>query len=893
MRLRLFALLFFALLSAVACGPAMAAQALRGVALVIGEAGYKTLPQLGNASRDAQAMARLLDELGFDVTTISDRDAKRLKRDLENFASDAEGADVALVFYSGHAIEAGGENWLVPVDADGDALTDPQQRLVALTPAIEALKANVPLALVFLDACRSNPFPPGAALKLDGSALTISASGLGATRGVIAAGSSAAQQAVGTLFGFAASPGQAALDGPPGEDSPYTAALLRHFAATGQAELGQVMRMVTEEVYLKTRGRQRPWVNESLTGLLYFGGTAPVSPGEDAGILSERRSLLLTIAALPDVERQQVEAAARQAAVPMDALFGLLKALGSDAPDDPEALGKVLAAQADRVARMKAAEATLSAADPEIVRLSQLAAQALADGALTAHAAFWDAATARLAVVTATLDDTEDKLRARRLEAGAVLAQAAQAHALTAEFPVAAQDYQKAFEQVAKWDAHQAWDYKRRAGEALLSQGDEKGDAGALDRAIATLEEAVTLAPRTAAPMDWALSQNTLGSAYFVRAERLGAATDLDRAVAAFRLALEVRTQAEHPREWARTQNNIGLTEALIAERSGDAAALDRAIAAYRAALTQTARESETAVWATLMANLGNALERQGPDHLEEAIAVQRQALAARPRSEVPLEWAASQNNLANALTTLGRLRNDVTLQDQAITAYTEALEVRTRARMPLAWASLHFNLANVLNDKGQRETGSDSWLLALGHYQDSLAVRTLEMTPQDWADSQYNMGRLLWRMGGRLQDAHYAEDAVTALEAALTFYTRSRNETDWAATQLNLGRARCDFGVLTAKVEQVERAASELRSAMEVLTRFSAPLDWADGQNSLGSALLMLGETRHDVALARQAREAVANAAAVYAEQGYASLAPLYAERLKQFDDAIARLGP
>ena len=33
--------------------------------------------------------------------------------------------------------------------------------------------------------------------------------------------------------------------------------------------------MVTEEVYLDTKTKQRPWVNESLRRLLYFGVPQP------------------------------------------------------------------------------------------------------------------------------------------------------------------------------------------------------------------------------------------------------------------------------------------------------------------------------------------------------------------------------------------------------------------------------------------------------------------------------------------------------------------------------------------------------------------------------------------------------------------------------------------
>ena len=59
-------------------------------------------------------------------------------------------------------------------------------------------------------------------------------------------------ESLGTVFAFSAEPGRAALDGMPGQTSPYAAAVLRHFGAMNGEEFGTVMRMVAEEVYLKT-----------------------------------------------------------------------------------------------------------------------------------------------------------------------------------------------------------------------------------------------------------------------------------------------------------------------------------------------------------------------------------------------------------------------------------------------------------------------------------------------------------------------------------------------------------------------------------------------------------------------------------------------------------------
>ncbi|TGW02127.1 peptidase C14, partial [Mesorhizobium sp. M2D.F.Ca.ET.145.01.1.1] len=147
-------------------------------------------------------------------------------------------------------------------------------------------------------------------------------------------------------------------------------ALLRHLAAMKGTEFGSVMRMVTEEVYLDTKAKQRPWVNESLRRLLYFGVAPPEPTGDDGLITGERRQLLLTISDLPDPKRAQVELASLQEGVPLDALYGVLRALGTEKiPEDPADLRKVLDAQAERLRKMMSERAALRTDDPEIKRL--------------------------------------------------------------------------------------------------------------------------------------------------------------------------------------------------------------------------------------------------------------------------------------------------------------------------------------------------------------------------------------------------------------------------------------------------------------------------------------------------------------------------------------------
>ena len=64
------------------------------------------------------------------------------------------------------------------------------------------------------------------------------------------------ERADGGLFAFSAAPGEMAADGD-GADSPFTEALLRHFA-TQRVEVRTALTLVQRHVYDRSRGKQLP-----------------------------------------------------------------------------------------------------------------------------------------------------------------------------------------------------------------------------------------------------------------------------------------------------------------------------------------------------------------------------------------------------------------------------------------------------------------------------------------------------------------------------------------------------------------------------------------------------------------------------------------------------------
>ncbi|WP_368904816.1 caspase family protein [Taklimakanibacter lacteus] len=827
------------------------AKTLKGVALVIGQSKYAHITPLTNPANDAREMVKLLTDMGFDARSVTDRDAAKLTRDLERFAEDAEGADVAFLYYSGHGIEAGGENYLVPVNADESSLANAGEALVPLSRVIDKLKATVPVAIVLLDACRTSPFPAGAQIKATPASAgqPITAGGLGAPRGAsVVETTQGNADNLGTVIGFAAEPGRPALDGAEGGNSPYAAALLRHLSAMQGAELSSVMRMVTEEVYLSTETRQRPWVNESLRRLLYL-GVAPDEPqGEEGLITGERRQLLLTIADLPSLDRQRVETIAKADGVPLDALFGILRALGAkDMPEDPVALEKLLKTQADKLKKMMEERDALKSDDPEIKRMIEAADRAIRQGAIATARQFLDDAVKRVEATVGAVDAAEEAVKQKRLADAAVYARRAEAASLAFDHQAAAKDYAMAFSLAEKWDEKLKWNYKNLEAEALNAYGYEKGDNASLDKSVAAYEQLLTFIPNGEKNDEWAITRNNMGVVYQSLGERDCDTKRLKQAAQIFRESLEILTLEHDPVNWAAAQNNLGNSLLAIGQRESNTQSLEDAVAAFRAVLAVRNREKTPADWSDSQNNLGIALyslaERENNDaRLLEALAAYRAGLEAISRDEQPLRWGTLTNNLGNTLNTQGARKNDIAILKQAADTFRAALEVRTRERVPLQWASSKLNLANALQNIGLRNTGTVELEEAAQAYRDAALELTRERSELGWASAQNNLGGVLQQISTRTMNSDKIEEAITALRGALGVYKRDCSAMDWAMTQLNLGNALQTAGKLSNDMARLYEAVTAYQAALGEYTFERTPMQWATAQSMLGTALEAIG---------------------------------------------------
>ena len=230
-----------------------AASAERRIALVLGNSHYQNAPVLPNPVNDAQAMSDRLKGLGFEIVSGLDLTKAQTQEKIAQFAKQVRGADVALFFYAGHGLQVSGRNYLLPVDAALEDETSLDFEAVQVDFILRQMSRETSIRLVFLDACRDNPLADALAKETGGD--STASSGL--------AEIPIENGGAGTLVAFAASPNQLAYDGS-GEHSPFSAALLAHIGEAN-VSITEAMNRVTSDVFKATAGRQRPWINVSLT----------------------------------------------------------------------------------------------------------------------------------------------------------------------------------------------------------------------------------------------------------------------------------------------------------------------------------------------------------------------------------------------------------------------------------------------------------------------------------------------------------------------------------------------------------------------------------------------------------------------------------------------------
>jgi hypothetical protein len=226
------------------------------IALVVGVSNYEHAGRLPSTLYDAQDMAAALKRLGFDVEILLDPARSALEAAVRRYGDRSVSAEVSLFYYSGHALESAGRNWMLPSTASLATERDLRFEAIDLNTIQEQTDGAARVSIIFLDACRDNPF----ARRMSVNRRDLSPRGLARVDVMLG----------GVLVAFSTGPGQVALDSVSAKrNSPFTAALLKHIETPG-LEIKSLLARVTKDVVEETKGVQRPWQNSSLEGDFYF-----------------------------------------------------------------------------------------------------------------------------------------------------------------------------------------------------------------------------------------------------------------------------------------------------------------------------------------------------------------------------------------------------------------------------------------------------------------------------------------------------------------------------------------------------------------------------------------------------------------------------------------------
>ena len=239
-----------------------AALADKRVALVIGNAAYQNVAPLKNPAADARAIAQLFRDAGFDSVDLkTDVSNAELRRAIRDFTLQANQADIAVIYFSGHGLQLYGTNYLIPVDAHLASDLEIDDEAVPLDRLVSSADGAKRLRLVILDACRQSSI--AAAMRLDRREAKLGA----AQSGGLGASEPARRD---TLIAYAAKAGTTSEEGG-GPHSVFTAALLKSLTVPG-LDLRLAFGRIRGDVMKATSKQEEPIVY----GAVYAEDTALV-----------------------------------------------------------------------------------------------------------------------------------------------------------------------------------------------------------------------------------------------------------------------------------------------------------------------------------------------------------------------------------------------------------------------------------------------------------------------------------------------------------------------------------------------------------------------------------------------------------------------------------------
>ena len=239
----------------------------QNIALIIGNQNYRSSGSLQTPINDAKQIASKLRGVDFHVAVQTDIKTRHdFIEVLKNFATRSRSADIALIYYAGHSIEAWGEFYLLPTNAPAIRSTKDLQHLVDYNDLETAVSNARITGILSLDACRNNPLDLLQRQTSRNARAIFSHDrqhrGLPDIRGLKRPRQASNRKPVNLLTSFATAPKDIAFDRyKKTQHSPYAFAFLSELNNPNR-EIGQIFRSLRSRVMQLTNNRQRPEIHE-------------------------------------------------------------------------------------------------------------------------------------------------------------------------------------------------------------------------------------------------------------------------------------------------------------------------------------------------------------------------------------------------------------------------------------------------------------------------------------------------------------------------------------------------------------------------------------------------------------------------------------------------------
>jgi formylglycine-generating enzyme required for sulfatase activity len=217
---------------------------LERFALVIGNGDYQNAP-LAHSVNDAKDMAKVLEDLGFEVSLLLNTNKRTLKKAVRDFGQSLANSDIGLFYYSGHNLPFNNRNYLVPLQADIKTESDIEFEGLEADYILEQMEKNHRDGgnLIILDACQDN----------------------------LKNGVAEINNPPGFLIAYANAPGWACDGKSNARNSIYTKHLLTALREKAFLNATDLLPEVTRRVELETNGAQVPWHSDTLAQPVCFG----------------------------------------------------------------------------------------------------------------------------------------------------------------------------------------------------------------------------------------------------------------------------------------------------------------------------------------------------------------------------------------------------------------------------------------------------------------------------------------------------------------------------------------------------------------------------------------------------------------------------------------------